>query len=270
MSAIRRMERIEPIHEWQELLPLFTWPEQVEYERIRQPVLFGGSVAERAEQTGVSERTLRRRMESFEAEGMEGLFASEKAKRRRLPPSIRRFIVDLKAEYAPFNLNEIANIVGVCFGRKPDVRSVSRVLDEEARPLKLHRSYPLYREMDAYERRAAIVELRVDGWSSKAIAGYLGVHRVTVYRILRRFGEGGAESLGERPRGRPAGVRKVDLRAIEEVRKLARNPELGAFRVYAALKQKGFDCARRTVVKYRESLGIGSSIQRRRLRKIAG
>jgi RNA polymerase sigma-54 factor len=36
------------------------------------------------------------------------------------------------------------------------------------------------------------------------------------------------------------------------------------------LKQRGFDVARRTVVKYRESMGIGSSIQRRRLRKIAG
>ena len=36
------------------------------------------------------------------------------------------------------------------------------------------------------------------------------------------------------------------------------------------LKQRGFDCARRTVVKYRESMGIGSSVQRRRLRKIAG
>jgi RNA polymerase sigma-54 factor len=36
------------------------------------------------------------------------------------------------------------------------------------------------------------------------------------------------------------------------------------------LKQKGFDCARRTVVKYREAMGIGSSIQRRRMRKIAG
>ncbi len=82
--------------------------------------------------------------------------------------------------------------------------------------------------------------------SAKAIAGYLGVHRVTVYRILRRFGEEGAGGLAERPRGRPAGVRKVDLRAIEEVRKLAQNPELGAFRVYAALKQKGFDLSRTT------------------------
>jgi RNA polymerase sigma-54 factor len=36
------------------------------------------------------------------------------------------------------------------------------------------------------------------------------------------------------------------------------------------LKQRGFDCARRTVVKYRESIGLGSSVQRRRQRKIAG
>ena len=38
----------------------------------------------------------------------------------------------------------------------------------------------------------------------------------------------------------------------------------------ALLKQRGFDVARRTVVKYREAMGIGSSIQRRRHRKIAG
>jgi RNA polymerase sigma-54 factor len=36
------------------------------------------------------------------------------------------------------------------------------------------------------------------------------------------------------------------------------------------LKEKGFDLARRTVAKYREAMGIGSSIQRRRQRKMAG
>src|SRR5918994_1544894 len=55
------------------------------------------------------------------------------ARGRRLPPNIRRLIVDLKVKYPPFNLNEIANVVRACFGRKPDVRSVRRVLDEEAR-----------------------------------------------------------------------------------------------------------------------------------------
>src|SRR5215210_185774 len=168
---VRKRPRIEPTDDWQELLPLFWWPEQVEYERMRQPVLFGSPVAERAEETGVSERTLQRRIERFEREGMEGLFGAEAAKRRRLPPNIRRLVVVLKAEYPPFKLNEIANVVRACFGRKPDVRSVKRVLDEEALPLKLERNYPRYHEMDPGEGRAAVVELRVDGWSVKAIAG---------------------------------------------------------------------------------------------------
>lgn len=36
------------------------------------------------------------------------------------------------------------------------------------------------------------------------------------------------------------------------------------------LKQKGFDISRRTVVKYRESMGLGSSVQRRRQKALAG
>ena len=38
----------------------------------------------------------------------------------------------------------------------------------------------------------------------------------------------------------------------------------------ALLKAEGFDLARRTVAKYREAIGIGSSAQRRRARKLAG
>jgi RNA polymerase sigma-54 factor len=37
----------------------------------------------------------------------------------------------------------------------------------------------------------------------------------------------------------------------------------------ALLKSEGFDLARRTVAKYREAAGIGSSAQRRRARKLA-
>ena len=36
------------------------------------------------------------------------------------------------------------------------------------------------------------------------------------------------------------------------------------------LKAQGFDLARRTVAKYREAIGLGSSIQRRRQRKMTG
>ncbi len=180
---------------------------------------------------------------------MEGLHGTEAAKKQKLPPNIRRFIVDLKAEYPPFNLNEIANVVRVCFGRKPDVRSVRRTLDAGALPLRLERNYPPYHEMEAAspgKGRAAVVELRVDGWSAKAIAGYLGMGLSTVYKVLKRFEEEGAEGLADKPYGRPAGVRKVTIAAIEEVRKLAQNPEIGAFRVYSALKQKGFNLSRAT------------------------
>ena len=80
----KKRKRVEPTDDWQELLPLFWWPEQREYERIRQPVLFGSSTAERAEETGVSERTIQRRIEHFGVDGMEGLFAAEAAHKRRL------------------------------------------------------------------------------------------------------------------------------------------------------------------------------------------
>jgi putative transposase len=246
MGASKR-RRIEPTHEWQLLQPLFEWPEQERYEQIRPLVLFDASVAERAAEVGTSTSTLYRRLDRFAEEGMESLFDAPAAKRRRLPPSVRRLIVDLKAEYPAFNLNEIANVVGAAFGSKPDVRSVARVLSEEPVPLKIVRNYPPYHESeDPREARAAIVALRLDGWSVKAIGGYLGVHHSTVYRALDRWKEGGFEALADGPPGRPPGVRKTDFAAIEAIRKLALNPGLGAFRVHAALEQMGFDLSRAT------------------------
>ena len=138
-------------------------------------------------------------------------------------------------------------MVHACFGRKPDVRSVKRVLDEVPVPLKILKNYPPYHETgDIREGRAAIVELRLSGWSAKAIASYLGVHKATVYRALERWKEHGFEGLADGPPGRPPGVRKADFAAVEAIRRLAKNPGLGAFRVHAALVQMGFDLSRAT------------------------
>ena len=41
-----------------------------------------------------------------------------------LPAAIRRKIVDLKAEHPPLNLEEIANVCGRLFGRRPDGQTV--------------------------------------------------------------------------------------------------------------------------------------------------
>ena len=131
--------------------------------------------------------------------------------------------MDLKAEYPRFNLNKIANIVHACFGRRPDYRSVARVLDEVPVPLKIVRNYPPYPEArDVREARAAIVALRLPGWSVKAIAGYLEIHHSTVYKTLERWKARGFEGPAD-------GF-----------------PGLGAFRVHAALVQMGFDLSRAT------------------------
>src|SRR5215217_7661883 len=143
----RKRRRVGPTHEWEQVELLCAWEEQREYERIRPLVLFGEPVPRRALETGTSERTLYRRISGFEREGMESLFGSPPAKRGVLPNSIRRLILDLKAEHPALNANEIANICFVFSGRKPDVRTVGSVLDEEPLPLKAFRRFAPYHEM---------------------------------------------------------------------------------------------------------------------------
>jgi RNA polymerase sigma-54 factor len=86
-----------------------------------------------------------------------------------------------------------------------------------------------------------------------------------VFELKYFFGSGVASSDGE---GEGAAAQAVKS-AIREI--IDREVEvLSDDAIAALLKQRGFDCARRTVVKYRESMGVGSSVQRRRQRKIAG
>ena len=134
-----RRRRIDPTEEWKQLRLLCGWPEQLAYEELRPLVLFGASVAERSAETGCAERTLYRKVDRFEREGMESLFATRSARRRALPPAMRRFVVDLKAEHPPLNDNEVATICYVRFGRRPDYCTVRRVLSEEPIPLRMVR-----------------------------------------------------------------------------------------------------------------------------------
>ncbi len=236
----KRRRRVEPTDDWEQLKLLFGWPEQVRYEELRPLVLFGSSVAERAIEIEAAERTLYRRMDRFETEGMESLFDSEMARHRKLPPTIRRLIVDLKAEHPHLSLGEIASICYVGFGRRPSKHTVKRILEEEPMPLKMARRFDPYHEIEEpMERRMVVVRLHSEGWAPKSIAGYLGMHKSTVYRVLKRWIEEGEQGLEDKPHGRPSGVRKVDLKAIEAIRRLQQNPHLGAFRVHAALAQMG-------------------------------
>ena len=234
-----KRRRIEPTDDWELLLPLFSWPEQRNYEELRPVTLFGASVAERARETGTPERTLYRRVERFERDGMMNLFATDpaaaRARRRGLEPSIRRMIVELKAEQPRLNDNEISNIVYVRTGRRLGKHTPGRVLSEEVVPLKLSDLFEPYREArDVREARQAVVALHLDGWSVKSIASYMRVSRTTVYRVIGRWIEEGEAGLADKQSGRPGGVRKMDLATMDFIRRSQENPELGAFRIHAA------------------------------------
>jgi hypothetical protein len=90
MGGRGRRSRVEQTDEREQLALLCRWPEQLAHEEIRPLTLFGASVPQRSRETGSAELTLYRRVGRFEEEGMESLFGSGAAQRRRLPPAMRR------------------------------------------------------------------------------------------------------------------------------------------------------------------------------------
>ena len=84
-----------------------------------------------------------------------------------------------------------------------------------------------------------------------------------LYELKYFFGSGVASAEGD---GAAAEAVKAAIKEVID----AEIEILSDDAIAGQLKQRGFDVARRTVVKYREAMGIGSSIQRRRQRKISG
>lgn len=181
MPARKRKCR-ERTHDWQEIQQATLWPEQEVYERLRPIVLFGETAAERAKETGASERTLHYQARRFEQLGMASLFPKQRSEPAspgpRLPPEMCQLIVNLKAEYPGFSLREIATICFLRFGRKLSHHTVQRVLADGPKPTVTARRYPPYAQIaDPYQRRRAIVDLHADGWSVTAISTYLQLCR---------------------------------------------------------------------------------------------
>lgn len=245
----RKRSPITPTEDWSQLRLLFTGPEQETYELIRPVVLFGRSPVQRAKETGIPARAIYRKTRRFEAQGMASLFGDALAtppRRSTFPEEIRQAILDLKAEHPPFRLNELTTICYVRFGRRPDPDTVQKILAAGPIPTTIRRFAPYAAITDPIDRRLAIVQLHADGWNIKSIAAYLQTSRPTVYTTLRRWIEDGVIGLADKPHTRKKTIRKTDLKAITAVRRLQENPELGAFRIHAALKQLGIDLSPRT------------------------
>jgi RNA polymerase sigma-54 factor len=151
-----------------------------------------------------------------------------------------------------------------------------KALDQRARTIVKVVSEIVKRQQGFFDRGVSAMT----PMTLREVAEAIEMHESTVSRVTSNkyllcdrgmfelkyfFGSGVHSTQGE---GEGAAAEAVKA-AIKEV--IAAETEiLSDDAIAALLKQRGFDCARRTVVKYREAMGIGSSIQRRRMRKIAG
>jgi len=249
----RKRKRRARTHDWQEIKQYTLFPEQEHYERLRPVILFGETAAERANEIGVSPRTLHDQAKRFEQEGMRSLFPKERPQTaeqgRSLPPEMRQLIVNLKAEHPGFTPHELSRICFLHFERRPSDHTVKRILADGPTPTVTGRRYPPYAQIpDGYQRRRAIVDLHAEGWSITTISAYLQTPRHRVYEVLKRWATEGHAGLDDKPSRAPIEpARKVTMSAMTEVRKMVReSPELGAYRVRAALEQIGIHLSQTT------------------------
>jgi putative transposase len=271
MPAPKR-QHVAPTDDWQQLRLHLDWPEQITYELIRPVVIFGRSVVQRAKETGTAARSIRRKADRFDALGMASLFptktqdANETSDRREVPRKLRQFLIDLKTEHPAFRAHEMATIGYVASGRQLDSRTVQRILASGLPPSQMGRRYPLYREIDdPVERRLAIIRLHAEGWNTKSIAAYLQTTRRRVYETLKRWVQEGVQGLDDKPPVPKQPPRRVDLRAMRTVQKFQENPELGAFRMHAALKKEGIELSPRTCGRILALNGPSTSFPARQL-----
>jgi RNA polymerase sigma-54 factor len=149
-----------------------------------------------------------------------------------------------------------------------------KALDQRARTIIKVVSEIVKRQQGFFERGVSAMK----PMTLREVAEAIGMHESTVSRVTSNkyllcdrglyelkyfFGSGVASAEGD---GAAAEAVKAAIKELID----AETEIFSDDAIAGLLKQRGFDVARRTVVKYREAMGIGSSIQRRRLRKIAG
>ncbi len=149
-----------------------------------------------------------------------------------------------------------------------------KALDQRARTIVKVVSEIVKRQQGFFDRGVAAMK----PLTLREVAEAIEMHESTVSRVTSNkyllcdrglfelkyfFGSGVSSGDGD---GAAAAAVKAGIKELIA----AESEILSDDAIAGLLKQRGFDLARRTVVKYREAMGIGSSIQRRRMRKIGG
>ncbi len=155
-----------------------------------------------------------------------------------------------------------------------DAHWLIRALDQRQKTI-LKTAAEIVKQQEGFFRRG-VSELRP--LTLREVAEQIEMHESTVSRVTSNkylhcergtfelkyfFSSGVASSDGE---GASAEAIKARIKALTD----AEDPKkvLSDQKLVDLLKEEGFDLARRTVAKYREAIGIGSSAQRRRQKKL--
>ena len=157
-----------------------------------------------------------------------------------------------------------------------DANWLIKALDQRQKTI-LRTAAEIVKQQDGFFRKG-VSELRP--LTLAKVAEAIGMHESTVSRVtsnkylhcdrgtfeLKYFFTSGVGG-GAEGEGASAETVKARIRALcdaEDPAKILSDDTL-----VDMLKAEGFDLARRTVAKYREAIGIGSSVQRRRAKKLA-
>lgn len=150
-----------------------------------------------------------------------------------------------------------------------------KALDQRARTI-IKVSTEIVKQQDGFFRHG-VAHLRP--LTLRAIADAIGMHESTVSRVTSNKYLSCDRGLFELKYFFTSGIQSADggdavsAEAVKShIKALIAAEEAGAIlsddQLVDLLRAKGFDIARRTVAKYRESMGIGSSVQRRRQKAI--
>ncbi len=155
-----------------------------------------------------------------------------------------------------------------------DANWLIKALDQRQKTI-LKTSAEIVKQQDGFFRRG-VSELKP--LTLREVADKIEMHESTISRVTSNkflhcdrgtfelkyfFTSGVGSSDGEGASSEAVKSRIKALIDAEEPKKILSDDKL-----VALLKDEGFDLARRTVAKYREALGIGSSVQRRRQKKL--
>jgi RNA polymerase sigma-54 factor len=156
-----------------------------------------------------------------------------------------------------------------------DAHWLIRALDQRQKTI-LKTAAEIVKQQDGFFRRG-VAELRP--LTLREVAEQIGMHESTVSRVTSNkylacargtfelkyfFTSGVASADGE---GASSAAIKARIKALidaETAKHILSDQQLAEM-----LQKEGFDLARRTVAKYREAIGLGSSAERRRAKKLA-